>query len=338
MLSSAIYSDGFIGHKKVVEKLSGLLEESRLPHALLFSGPDGVGKARVGRWLAAALLCPSHGCGTCSTCKRVLGGFHPDFHEVCADEGRREILIQQIRGLIEALFTKPFEASGKAALIDEADRMNEESQNAFLKSLEEPPDSTVLILVTSTPERLLPTILSRCQRIRFNRLSDEELDVFMAGQSDVIPDFSIRLAQGSPGRLVKFMQVDAGRARKLFLEFITSEKLPSPVKACTELMEWAQSGEGGNLKHPVRERIRLSLNLCAGLLRDLAMLKEGTRGCHILNQDIEHELEGAAGNYGLSGLFFAGQEVLEASADILGYVDPGLAAEKVFRVIREIRK
>lgn len=338
MLRSTIYADGFIGHTEAIEKLSNLIEGERLPHALLLSGPEGVGKSRAARWVAAAYLCPDHGCGQCPTCKKVLGGFHPDYFEVRPEEGRRDIVIAQIRTLNDAVQMKPFEAGGKAALLDVADRMNEEAQNALLKTLEEPPPATVIVLISAHAERLLPTIRSRCQQIRFNRLTTDELDDFLRRQEDLDPDFPAGLAQGSPGRLLELADADAGSVRSLMVEFITSEQTPSPVKAGSELMDWARAGSAGNLKHPVRERLRIALTLCAGVVRDLLVLQSGGREADLMNGDLEKALRRATKMYEMSGLFFAARAVVEAAADINSYIDPGLAAEKVFRVFREIRK
>lgn len=338
MLKSAIYDNSLIGHRPAVEKLSNLIVTERLPHALLFSGPQGIGKSFVARWVAAAYLCADGGCGTCSSCKKVLAGLHPDLHEVGIEEGRMEIVISQIRALNEALQIKPFEAKGKAAVLDGADRMNEESQNAFLKTLEEPPPATVIVLVTAQAERLLPTIRSRCQRIRFNRLAPEEMAAFLRTRDNLKPEFPVSLAQGSPGRLLELADAGAGAARTLMIEFIASDRMPSPVKAGSELMDWARAGASGNLKHPVRERLRLSLGLCAGLLRDMVVLRAGGDVNQLLNSDLEKTLRRAVKMYEMSGLFFAARTVVDAVADITGYIDPGLATEKVFRIIRETRK
>jgi DNA polymerase-3 subunit delta' len=336
MLSSAIYSDGFIGHDAVIRRLQALLEGERLPHAVLFSGPDGVGKLLAARWLAAAYLCPKNGCGHCSTCARVLKGFHPDLHIVLAEEGRRDILIGQVRELTTSVATRPFEASGKAAIIDEANRMNEESQNAFLKTLEEPPPGSLIILVTAAADRLLPTIRSRCQRFLFSRLTEEEMCRFVSCRSQLEPDFPERLAGGSPGRLFKLVASDAGTARRIFIDFMASRAMPSPVQAAAELMQWAESK--GGLKQHVRELLQQALSLGVGLLRDTAMLVGGAPLAHLLNKDLEGELRDAAGLYAPAGLFYCVRQIVEAVEDIGGYVDPGLAVENIFRVIRDARK
>jgi hypothetical protein len=214
--------------------------------------------------------------------------------------------------------------------------MNEESQNAFLKTLEEPPPKTWIVLVTSAPDRLLTTIRSRCQRFGFNLLKEKELKLFWAKHSEGLSDFPLRLAEGSPGRLLILIKADAAVPRNLLMDFIASKVLPSPVKATHELIEWAN--QKGNLRQQLREYLRLSLHLATGLLRDIAVLLEGAQGRHLLNQDLEKPLKEATLLYDLPGLFYAIQQIVENTADITGYVDPGLAVENTFRIIREVRK
>lgn len=336
MLSSAIYSDGFVGHKTVIDRLEALIEKGRLPHALLFCGPEGIGKLRAARWVAAAHLCPKFGCGSCPTCGRVLGSSHPDLLWLEAEEGRRDILIGQVRELMSAIATKSFEAGGKAAVIDGADRMNEESQNAFLKTLEEPPPGSIIILVSASPERLLPTIRSRCQRLSFGRLSEEELNRFTSLQGDLEPDFPLRLAEGSPGRLLRFLREDTGRVREILIDFIAAPSPPSPVRCTAALMAWAEQAAGH--RQAVREKLRAALELFAGFFRDILVLKEGGGDHHLLNRDYESRIREASALYEPVGLYHAVQGVVEAGDDISSYVDPGLAVEKVLRIIREVRK
>ena len=136
-------------------------------HAYLFAGPKGVGKADAALEFAAALCCPDGGCGECDTCRRVREGIHPDV-EVVAPEGSL-ILVDQIREINRDIALRPFEAKARVYVLLQAESMNKEAANAFLKTLEEPPPHAYLILVTDTPDELLPTIVSRCQRVPFSR-------------------------------------------------------------------------------------------------------------------------------------------------------------------------
>jgi len=335
MLSSAIYSNDFIGHVDQIGILEGLLNSKRIPHALLLTGPDGIGKCLAANWLCAAFLCAKSGCGDCPVCSRVLKQIHPDHHIVAAEHGRRDIVINQIRNLNSAISTKPFESAGKTAVIDEADRMNEESQNAFLKTLEEPPPQTMIVLVSSRPEGLLQTIRSRCQRFVFSRLSDEDLNRFIKNREDLNSDLPFKLADGRPGRYLKLIEVDGKYVRKLFIDFISSVSSPSPVRTSSKLMEWAK---GGDSRQELREKLGISCGLAAGLIRDIIVIIEGGESHQIKNLDFEIKLLDAAKLYEVSSLYYAFKTIVETAEDIAGYVDPGLAVENIFRVLRDLRK
>ena len=144
-----------LGQREPKRRLRRLLETDRLPHALLFSGPEGVGKRRTAEALAAALLCssPAAGqpCGTCESCQAFSRGIHPDFFFVVPEavgKGARSIRIEAMRALGSALARPPELAPRQVALIDDAQRMNEAAANSFLKTLEEPTGDVVFLLVT----------------------------------------------------------------------------------------------------------------------------------------------------------------------------------------------
>lgn len=171
-----------VGHTPNLQLLSDLLARNQLPHALLFTGPSGVGKSLVARDFAQTLLCTKRSildgstyrpCENCISCQKVARNQHPDLFVV---EPENHILkIEAIRNLKEKLALKPFESSLKIAILNQADCLNAAASNALLKTLEEPSAGTLLILTSSSPHRLLKTILSRCQKIYFSPLKDFEV-------------------------------------------------------------------------------------------------------------------------------------------------------------------
>lgn len=162
-----------IGHDRPVGILKRALANGALAHAYLFSGEAGIGKFLTARTLAAALNCaapgPDGGCGACPSCRKVASGTHPDVHVLVADGD--EIKIDQVREVQADLALRPFEGRRKVLILDGAEHLNEASSNAFLKTLEEPPGETLIILVTAMPQSLLVTIRSRCQELRFQPLA-----------------------------------------------------------------------------------------------------------------------------------------------------------------------
>jgi len=190
-----------VGHEDLVEILRGFVRTGRLPHAFLFSGPAGVGKTMVAREFFMAVNCLERAgdpCNACRSCLKALSRSHPDYIEVTPANGR--ILVDGIRGVISEVSLKPFEARTRFVVIEPAERMNKASANALLKTLEEPPDATLIILVSHNPSLLLPTIVSRCQVLRF-----APLDAAACTKGPMDQTF-LRLTSGTLGGLKDFDQ------------------------------------------------------------------------------------------------------------------------------------
>ena len=160
--------DSLTADRATVEQLRRGLQRGRLAHAYLFSGPRGSGREPLARTLAQALNClqrKDDACDDCDSCRRIAQGTHPDVYWVRPESKSRRIVIDQIREFEHSVSLKPTQARVKVGIVVDADCMTEEAGNAFLKTLEEPPAGTIIILLTADPQRLLPTILSRCLRI-----------------------------------------------------------------------------------------------------------------------------------------------------------------------------
>jgi len=163
-----------LGHDRQKEILTRALEAEHLAHAYLFAGPDGVGKRLAALALVRAMFCLNgSGCGQCAACRKMDHRNHPDLHFIEPDG--TSIKIEQVRALQKELYFKPLEANCKVGLIDHAELMTIAAANALLKTLEEPPGSALLILLSSQPQRLLETIRSRCQSLHFARHSQQRL-------------------------------------------------------------------------------------------------------------------------------------------------------------------
>ena len=160
------------------QRIDDLFQNKKLPHALLLAGPNGVGKQRFALALAQYFMCesPSQGmaCGQCRQCGFNLAGTHPDLKWVAPEEKARQIKIDQVRGLVEALGQTAQQGGYKICVLSPAEAMNINSANALLKSLEEPTANTLLLLLTDAPSQLLPTIRSRCQTVNFSLPSAEQ--------------------------------------------------------------------------------------------------------------------------------------------------------------------
>ena len=175
-----------IGHAKPLESIRAALANGRLHHAYLFVGPEGVGKHTIARALAQAVHCSEltgDYCGRCVNCASIIDGNHPDVRSVQPLPGKKEISIQQVRELERELRFRSFTGKRKIAIVDPADLMNVAAQNALLKTLEEPPDHSLIVLITPNGGGLLPTLRSRCLRLAFAPLARAEVAEVFAGEA-----------------------------------------------------------------------------------------------------------------------------------------------------------
>ncbi len=192
-----------------------LLTKGTIPHALLFTGIDGIGKASVARLFAMAVKCDQGEtmgaalpCGSCRNCRRIAGGMHPDVIQVKPQGAFMRI--DQIRALCDTLALKPYEAGLRLAILQDAQALNPEAGNALLKVLEEPPDRTVLILTAPQTSDLLPTIVSRCRRVRFNPLGRGTIAALLAEHQQTAPDLAVTLAAMAGGSYAKAIAMASG--------------------------------------------------------------------------------------------------------------------------------
>ena len=163
----ALARAGQVWLAKLRDRLAAMQDQRRLPHGLLVLGQSGAGQADIGLWLAIRLFCrgqQAKPCGACADCLLFLAGSHPDFHWISVLEDKKEIAVSQMRGLTEVLMMRSYRGGPKVALVEPAEAMNNHSFNALLKTLEEPPEETYLVLATSRSDRIPRTIASRCAR------------------------------------------------------------------------------------------------------------------------------------------------------------------------------
>lgn len=197
-----------LGHENVIQYLKKVVKEKKLSHAIMLEGIDGIGKSLVGHELAKAILCTSKSgdaCDTCRSCIKMSHDNHPDFMVIEPDGS--QIKNHQIEAFQEFSTIKPYDSDYKVILIKESEKMNISSQNRILKTLEEPPEHVVMILLTENSETFLPTITSRTQIIKMQGLSEEKIITFLS-KFDLTIEEKMTLAKlslGSIGRADKYV-------------------------------------------------------------------------------------------------------------------------------------
>ena len=273
-----------VGHERQLRSLRLSLENGRLHHAYLFFGPEGVGKRTIAEALAKSLHCQERRfdfCDRCPNCVSIRDRNHPDVHIVEPQEGKKEVSIRQIRELTERIFLRSFSGRTKIALIDPAELMNYHAQNALLKTLEEPPEKSTLVLITKNSGGLLPTLLSRCLRISFGLLPIAEASLFLAQQKRLPSAQSQLLAaltMGSIGQALGLSEGQVEAERKKSIErycalpesdfrsaLAFAEELASDKEKCTRVLQWIEAWN--------RDLLALQVTEANGLIRNFDLME-----------------------------------------------------------------
>jgi DNA polymerase-3 subunit delta' len=265
-----------VGHEGVLDQLRTAMKKGRLGHAFLFVGPEGIGKRRLARHLAQSLLCETRlpvdlsPCGTCASCAMVRAHTHPDLLEIQKPADKSELSISLIQELTSQLSLKPARGQRKIAIVNDADDLNEESANGFLKTLEEPPIGSVLILIARSQESQLPTIQSRCQVARFQELSEQEVASVLLGLGKATDPAQAealsRSSQGSVSQSLEWSKPEWSEIVEAMVDALSRQPVQSTTLS-SRLLPFIE--EAGKESAPKRQRARLVTRRMLDLLRSL---------------------------------------------------------------------
>lgn len=293
-----------VGNERARRMLARLLESDRVPNALLFAGPDGVGKKQFAVELARSIVCTQtkncQACSQCSSCKRVdifaipTSDKSDDYNEVFfsghPDIGlvvpfRRNLRVNAIRDLEREANFRPYEARARVFIIDNADMMNESASNALLKTLEEPPSTSHVILVSAREDTLLPTIRSRCQIIRFAPIERNVIAEFLSTNTNLDRDdidLVAAVAGGSMRRALEIVPASFRTQRSAMLNVIraAADDSKQALLAASEEMTDAKN----------KEEFEEKLEILQGLVHDIWLLRNEADRQSILNTDIATDL------------------------------------------------
>jgi DNA polymerase-3 subunit delta' len=282
------------GHEHLKALIARAAIRGTLPPSLIFAGPSGVGKAMVALALAQFVNCLSpvgeDACGECKSCRRIARDVHADVLRILPEESG-SIKTDQIREAIDRAAYRPFEGRRRVVIIDQAEQMVDNAQDAILKTLEEPPKASTFILVTDAPDTLLPTIRSRCQRLRFGRLSPADVaDVLMVshGYTETDARGAASLSDGSVGKALEEGSEDFVEARGAALQLLeTVADNPPPARRIMGSMGLPGATRG----KADRDALGQALRALSSILRDLGALDARADERALANPDLRPKLE-----------------------------------------------
>ncbi len=314
-----------IGHQKPLETLRAALTNRRLHHAYLMLGPEGVGKRTIALSLAKALHCSEREndfCGSCSNCSRIETANHPDVRTIEPGAGKKEIGIQQIREIEKELNFRAFSGK-KIVIIDPAPLMNAAAQNALLKTLEEPPRDSLLILIAANTGGLLSTLRSRCLRLSFAPLPRDLIADFLLAKGTLTRDDAQVVAAMSMGSLRTALELDkeeVAAQRRLWIDIMSSLTRGNYRAA----LDAAEALSGG------REESLQFLAWVETWYRDLLVhaLTHETR--ELINGDMLPHIQQQSGTARLDSLLLSLSQVAGATARIQRNLNRRMVLEALF--------
>jgi DNA polymerase-3 subunit delta' len=336
------------GQRRPLEILQTALDTGRVHHAYLFTGQQGVGKFLSAKTLAAVVNCENRpegefadACGECRSCRKVSQLQHPDVLVVAPEKD--SIKIAQIREIQKASNRAPYEARVRFVLIDDAHTMTEPAANALLKTLEEPSSRMRLILVTDQAHRLLPTILSRCQMIRFGGLDDGavvsilreilEAEAAKRGDEATMPDPSelavaAGYGEGSVGRSLAVIESGMLEGRADFIGRVVNLPAGHPV----ELLDLAEELKSN------RGEMAGKLDVLMLFFRDVMLYKAAPGASRLVNSDMEAQVDAVAARLSMDDLLVIIDQIRQAQRQLLANVNAQLVAEEVLGQVRRRRR
>ena len=338
-----------IGHRRVKRLLAQAVKSETLPPSLLFAGPDGIGKRQVALALAQSLNCLNpvsdetdhgrDGCGACAACSRIARGLHPDVMLIKRPADKTAIIIEQTRELVREVGYRPFEGRVRTVIFDEAEDLGVDSQDALLKTLEEPPPRNVFVLVTSRPNMLATTVRSRCCTLRFAPPPPAEIAAALVQRHGFGESDARAAAAHSGGSVARALAAGAGErpeACGVAIDVLTQSAQASDprarLSAAAALLKTAgrksrDAEREGKVAGADRALIAERLRAMGSLLRDLAVLTTRAPDSALVNLDLRADLETLARHYDRDRLTRAFSAVGRSLAALERNASPKIVAD-----------
>ena len=327
--------DSVLGHEQNKEFLQNFLQREARPHALLFCGAEGLGKKKLALEFAKTFLCLNgkgdDGCEACRLLNFADGNVsHPDFILVERLPEKRDLSIEQMRELAKQAAFAPVLSKNKICIVEDADRLTEAAANSFLKLLEEPPAGWLIILLASSEDKLLTTILSRVVKLRFNPLAVADVKKLLLerGVDAEASEVLARISEGSVGTALNLNEQNALEYRQTALSFLEALPLEFPMNYVTD-RAWVVKYE--------RAEAMLFVKLLQLLLRDMLFIKTGVT-VNLYNCDVQENLTALSGGWQPQGLKKALAATNDAYKALASSVGVKLVMENLAMKIDNFRK
>ena len=328
-----------VGQERAVNYVKRVLDRDKLSHAYLFTGIPGIGKKTTAYALAQAVNCHNpttgEGCGECRSCRQMMAGNHPDLFVIKPDG--QAIKIDQIRHLIRDLGFKKMSAKFRISIVCQAETMTEEAANAFLKILEEPPEANILILDVVEARDLLPTIVSRCQKVSFLPLPSTLIADWLVRERSLVKDQALvvaKLADGSLGRAIEMSEGGFLEKRHDFLLRLFELPQLAPEEALEVGFNYAGmskrkelDGEGGLFG---------LLSVWKTWYRDLLIVKVGAREDLLINVDFGHKLKNMAEHLTINRLLRSFEALNQAQHALKRFRNADLMMENTVLTLKRL--
>lgn len=325
-----------IGHQSTIASLQTAVARQRLAHAYLFHGEAAIGKRTTAICFAQALNCergPSNNrldaCGSCRSCQQIEARTHPDYFVIEPDRelATPQIKIEQVREIEQQIMYRPLIGERKICLIDEADRMTIGAANALLKTLEEPPDHSLFLLITSRPAALPATIRSRCQSLRFATPARTDVEAAVILKREMPPADARLLAMISEGRLGEALSTDLKSVRcqqQELLDLVSPHFLRSVTNVLTAAESLAKADRAAEM-----------LSWLARWIRDLLIIQIGADRDQLLYLESLQTLEAYARQADTDSLLDLLQDIEKTEQQATRHLNLHMALENILLRLRE---
>ena len=323
-----------LGNGEKVRQIREMIESQQFPNAVIFSGLEGIGKQKIAKLAAMALLCEAEDdkpCGKCNACRTFMADSHPDYYHMEPDRTRANpmIKIDQIRALQREVSLMPVMSNLRIVIIDDAELMNSAAQNCLLKTIEEPSGLSKFILITSNRSKLLMTLLSRCMIINFERLSEANIKKELERREIANAAEVALIANGSIGQALKLAENDGLKIREDAINFI---ELLSNITIEDIFVK------GQSMSTQTRENFKDWTIHFQKLLRDVLIVNTDIEHRYYYNRDLKDRISTLRSRFNDSAVFNMLQEAAEIQRRLNSNANLELLIESFFVRLKQSLK